>query len=256
MGKKIDLTGQRFGRLIVLREGNGKRSSAGIRKVTWIARCDCGNIIETTSVNLLAGDTKSCGCLKSDIVKERNKSLRGRNKYDLESYSYAVGWTGNGTMWKFDKADFDLIKDYRWNISTDWHYIMAHLPDNHDKSVYFHRLIMGVQNEDYKLIQVDHIDGDTLNCCRSNLRIVSAADNAKNKRRYKNNKSGVTGVYWSKDKRKWISCICDRPRHYLFSSFDDYEEAVMQRKEWESLYYKDFSYAKSQEIATLNKISE
>lgn len=40
MGKKIDLTGQKFGKLTVLKEAE-KRNDHG--SVCWICRCDCGN---------------------------------------------------------------------------------------------------------------------------------------------------------------------------------------------------------------------
>ena len=44
MGKSIDLTGKRFGRLIVIRQiGVDKRR----REKTWLCQCDCGNTKET-----------------------------------------------------------------------------------------------------------------------------------------------------------------------------------------------------------------
>lgn len=59
MRKKIDLTGQRFGRLVVIKEvGRNKH-----RAVLWLCKCDCGNneVIVTSSA-LRFGDTTSCGC--------------------------------------------------------------------------------------------------------------------------------------------------------------------------------------------------
>ena len=64
MRKKIDLTGQRFGRLIVLRD-TGKRCW---RYVVWLCRCDCGKLVEVLSNNLKLGRTKSCGCLQKEIM--------------------------------------------------------------------------------------------------------------------------------------------------------------------------------------------
>jgi hypothetical protein len=65
VGKLIDLTGQRFGRLVVV-------SCAGKKKqrLQWLCRCDCGNekIIRATS--LTSGNTTSCGCIQ---VKRRTK---------------------------------------------------------------------------------------------------------------------------------------------------------------------------------------
>lgn len=58
--KKLDLTGQRFGRLTVLRE-EPQRDKYG--RVMWICRCDCGNIVSVAGTDLRRGSTKSCGCL-------------------------------------------------------------------------------------------------------------------------------------------------------------------------------------------------
>ena len=72
MGKFIDLTGQRFGRLTVLRV-SGRTPS---KKVKWMCKCDCGRIIEVQGTASRNGHTQSCGCLQ----KER---ASGANFYDL-----------------------------------------------------------------------------------------------------------------------------------------------------------------------------
>lgn len=51
--------------------------------------------------------------------------------------------------------------------------------------------------------QIDHIDGNGMNNSFSNLRSVSMNENMKNKGRYQNNKSGITGVSWDKRAGKW-----------------------------------------------------
>ena len=55
--KKIDLTGQRFGKLVVVRDVGRKNGY-----VLWECLCDCGKHINTTSDNLRSENTKSCGC--------------------------------------------------------------------------------------------------------------------------------------------------------------------------------------------------
>ena len=57
MSRLIDLTGQRFGMLTVLR-----RAESGNGKVCWTCRCDCGSTIEVSGNNLKRGHTVSCGC--------------------------------------------------------------------------------------------------------------------------------------------------------------------------------------------------
>ena len=58
-----DLTGQRFGRLVVqLKIGTNNKGN-----VEWLCLCDCGNKTVATTVNLNRGHTRSCGCLQLDI---------------------------------------------------------------------------------------------------------------------------------------------------------------------------------------------
>jgi hypothetical protein len=59
----IDLTGRRFGRLIVLRKSKKRK----VGRVSWICKCRCGEQISVRSYSLLNKDTRSCGCLRSDI---------------------------------------------------------------------------------------------------------------------------------------------------------------------------------------------
>ena len=77
MGIK-DITGQRFGRLIVIRQTDKRKS----RCVVWECKCDCGNVVEVKSTNLQNGSTRSCGCLHRDlriqIGKNRLKDLTGQ----------------------------------------------------------------------------------------------------------------------------------------------------------------------------------
>lgn len=60
---RIDLTNQRFGRLIALEyNGNSK----------WKCKCDCGNELLVETGNLRTGNTKSCGCYQRDRAHEAN----------------------------------------------------------------------------------------------------------------------------------------------------------------------------------------
>lgn len=58
-----DLTGQRFGRLLVIGRGDDYICPDGRRRDRWICKCDCGNIKSIRRTCLKSGDTQSCGCL-------------------------------------------------------------------------------------------------------------------------------------------------------------------------------------------------
>lgn len=72
MSGLIDITGQRFGRLVVLCRIPSDSTAGGTVRTRWKVLCDCGNLIETRGHNLRSGDTKSCGCLIQDVLAERN----------------------------------------------------------------------------------------------------------------------------------------------------------------------------------------
>lgn len=77
MTKPIDLTGQRFGRLLVLQmspERRGKR-----KDVAWICRCDCGKITCVVTGALRHGHSKSCGCLNLEILRAPREHRRNAN---------------------------------------------------------------------------------------------------------------------------------------------------------------------------------
>ena len=61
MPKPIDLTGQKFGKLIVISGGTGKDG-----RMSWLCLCQCGNEKIVPSIRLRDGTTRSCGCLRSE----------------------------------------------------------------------------------------------------------------------------------------------------------------------------------------------
>lgn len=86
---RSDLSGKRFGRLVVLGHA-GKRG----HHVAWRVRCDCGNEVETLGITLKAGQVNSCGCLRDieDATSERAFkylfwAYRGRAKNKAREFS-------------------------------------------------------------------------------------------------------------------------------------------------------------------------
>lgn len=79
MGKFIDLTGQKFGRLTVIEraENRGKQTY-------WLCKCECGNEVIVRGGSLKNGTTKSCGCLNSEKSAEKGK----KNVIDLTGMKF------------------------------------------------------------------------------------------------------------------------------------------------------------------------
>lgn len=65
MGKFVDLTGQEFGRLTVIRRSE-HRSPSG--RVMWVCRCRCGVSLDVQSNNLRSGNSSSCGCANREAA--------------------------------------------------------------------------------------------------------------------------------------------------------------------------------------------
>lgn len=71
-----DLSGQRFGRLVVIRRyGTYKTPSGEWPKPVWLCRCDCGTEIAVRGTNLSSGATRSCGCLSREMASARMKEV-------------------------------------------------------------------------------------------------------------------------------------------------------------------------------------
>jgi hypothetical protein len=66
----LDLTGKRFGRLIVLKFISFHKFPCGQSKRVWKCRCDCGNNKNILASSLSRGQTKSCGCLQIEAIKK------------------------------------------------------------------------------------------------------------------------------------------------------------------------------------------
>lgn len=70
MGKFVDLTGKRFGRLTVIGLSDERSKDRG-RK--FICKCDCGNMVLVRTADLNNGNTRSCGCLNRELVLSRTR---------------------------------------------------------------------------------------------------------------------------------------------------------------------------------------
>ena len=72
MGKLIDLTNKRFGKLIVLEKSKNKINN----RPAWKCKCDCGNISVISGHSLRTGNSKSCGkCLRNTCIGEQHNEL-------------------------------------------------------------------------------------------------------------------------------------------------------------------------------------
>lgn len=100
-----DLTGQRFGRLVVIKQVENDAKN-GVR---WLCQCDCGNQCVVLSNTLIKGDTMSCGCKRSEIVHRlKFKDLVGQRFGKLQVIHQAEY-----------RTDLSGIKKVYWHCKCD-----------------------------------------------------------------------------------------------------------------------------------------
>ena len=83
-----DRTGQKFGRLLVLKLTLNRDSSGG---TIWKCRCDCGSVISLPMNSLVTGNTVSCGCFNREQTSKRTKK-RNTTHGKSGSPEYVVWW--------------------------------------------------------------------------------------------------------------------------------------------------------------------
>ena len=72
-----DLTGKTFGRLTVIKRGLNSKQ----RRVRWVCQCSCGKITTVDGIYLKGGQTKSCGCLKTERIALLNYKHGGKKTH-------------------------------------------------------------------------------------------------------------------------------------------------------------------------------
>lgn len=236
IGRVIDLTGQKFGRLTVVERAENYISPKGQPQTQWRCRCDCGNETIVLGCNLKKKSVMSCGCLSKEKSSRQGKLAKRYNTYDLTG-EYGIGYTLSGEPFYFDLEDYDKIKDYCW-YRTNYDYVIAKIPNGNDSHIKLHNLLFP---DAQKVDHIKHINYDNR---KSQLRPVTSSQNMMNRKINKNNKSGYKGVHWDKNKNKWIAFISIDRKTYS-KGFKAFEDAVKQRKEWEEKYFGEYSYDNS-----------
>lgn len=166
----IDLTGKRFGRLLVVRRGKDYIRKNGIVSVRWECKCDCGNSVLVRGSVLRNGESRSCGCYRSErMMVPHDYSVDGDVAY------ISIG----GQRVLFDAEDLPKLCGKWWHISKN-----GYACSNKSKKT-MHRVVMDAKNGDV----IDHINRNKLDNRKANLRFADPSINAFNSTR----KRGKTG---------------------------------------------------------------
>ena len=231
--KLKDLSGQRFGRLLVTntKESRVTGTVKKRKRIYWLCICDCGNKVFVSTDCLKSGNTKSCGCLNKETKSKVHKKY---NTYDLTG-EYGIGYTSKDEEFYFDLEDYDKIKDYCWRITMQG-YVRAYSPKT-KLEFFMHDFLCPC--EDNK--EPDHRNRVRNDNRKNNLLPKTRAENIRNSSKKTTNKSGFIGVCWNKNRGKWIAYINLDGHAKNLGYFIQKEDAVVARLKAEFLYFKEDS---------------
>lgn len=203
-----DITEKRFGRLVVIK----RASNDPYGNAVWNCLCDCGCETKAVGNNLRNGNTKSCGCLREDVLTKHGLS---------ETPEYYI-WRGMRD--RCMNPNLAAYKNYggrgitvckRWNESFE-HFIadMGDRPSNKHS--------------------IDRIDNDG-NYKPENCRWATRTEQNRNKRLRTSNTSGISGVWLSNG--KYQAYIGTNGKIIHLGTFKDFFEACCIRKSAEIKYW-------------------
>jgi len=143
-----------------------------------------------------------------------------------------------------DDDDWEMVSKFTWSrfSSKERPYFHAYAGGGakNSKFVSLHRLIMNALDGDI----VDHVNGDTCDNRKCNLRLCSRKENTRNMKRKCNNTSGYKGVHWAKKQRKWSAHIRVDYKVIYLGAFDTAELAYSAYCEAAKKYFGEFARLK------------
>ncbi len=139
-----------------------------------------------------------------------------------------------------DDEDYESLNQYKWHAqkaSNGFYAVRCVYVNRKCIKLGMHRQVLPCLDNQ----EIDHKNRNTLDNRKSNLRIVTHAQNMKNRNKHKNNKSGIKGVYWDKRGKKWRSEIRVDGKKIHLGMFSDLMEAKTMRNNSEIKYFGEYS---------------
>lgn len=127
-----------------------------------------------------------------------------------------------------DDEDYEWLSQWKWCASFDStnQRIYAKGWAGGTRLTYMHRIIMDAKHGDI----VDHQNHNTLDCRRANLLLTDASGNGKNASLRRNNKSGVCGVIWDRDRGAWRAELQSNNKRLYIGRFKFMDDAIEARR--------------------------
>lgn len=154
-----------------------------------------------------------------------------------------------------DAADFEWLMQWKWHAEKDrngnWYARHSVCENGKYGKVHMHRLVANVSDD----TMPDHINGNTLDNRRQNLRQATNKQNSRNQRKSRANTSGFKGVTLHRETGKWRAQIRIDGKMRHLGLFDEAREAAIAYNEAAIAHYGEFArindLAMKQEMAAL-----
>lgn len=214
-----DLTGQRFGKLVVIGQADPIYTKAGKPIRRWNCRCDCGNelIVLQNALTATKNGTRSCGCSRKEYQREKMEDLTGKRFGRLlvlgpeelpekKSNGLKIGWRCRCDCGK------EILTTRKELVNIGVKSCGCLLSDTAKEKI-----------EEKNV--VGHYKGTTISAIQPG------------RKANRNSKSGIKGVYWSVSEKKWIAKIGVQGKNITLGRFGTLEEAKEARKKGELKYF-------------------
>lgn len=210
---KLDITGQRWGRLVAVRHVGYATKKSGAREQrtsVWLWQCDCGNTKEIPADDVKHGGTRSCGCKANEHISNlRKEDITGQTIGRLSVIRSTDKRTESG----------DVIWELECACGNKVYKTVNELKTGRVRSC---GCLYKETRKDCVSYRKDFVDSTSLSA------MVAA------KKLCVHNTSGHTGVYLDKRTGKWQAYINYKKKRYYLGCFKDMEDAVRARKEGEA----------------------
>ena len=204
MNTLIDLTGQRFGKLVV----KEKLPTLADGRTRWLCECDCGNGCVVSSYSLRKNKQRSCGCARiKDLVGQRFGNLVVLKRSDR----YIV--VPNRTrkyMWECRCDCGETVYRLSEKLRSDKNSVCAKCTEK--------KAVSSMAEH------AGYVEGTQI------YKLTATKANA-------NSSSGIRGVFFNRNSGRWRATLKFKGKNHYLGEFINIEDAVKARQQAEETYF-------------------